>query len=437
MQNQVIRKFDMDRIIRATLSPYLICIFIVNILISYTAFSVKSPYIVGDWLINYQGGFVRRGFWGELIFQLSFFTDTNPGTYVFVTQSFIYGIFLFFSFLLLKKENDIAAYALLIFSPFLFLFQINDPQGSFRKEILYFAILSINVWAATTQNMNVYRKIFYLTLFLYPLLILSHEQLAIYLPFIVAIYIFKADLKIKDYYIISILLLLSVSCFVMVCLNPGTIQQALAIQESLGVFAPPGGAISWLGYNWKDGFNNVSFAIANCDYTSKYFICIFLSVLAYLPIHKRLNIFLNIFFLSSLLISLAGLIPVFIVSVDWGRLIYIHLVTLFLMSFVGAKKSSKVNGAKQEEIPYPDGMKFLFRRPAVYFILILIYSISWHMPHYGNRSITGSTATNILPKVLKYTYICATADNPDACSSKVRDLKEAFEEKQTDLIYCR
>lgn len=422
--NNAFRNWDIGRIIRAGLCPYFVCLFIVNVLISYIKFTVNNSYVIGDWLINYQGGFVRRGLAGELIFYLSSFTDTNPGFYVFLIQSVFYSIFLLFSFLLLKREQNIAAYALLIFSPFLFLFQINDPQGSFRKEVLYFAILAINVWAATTQNMNVYRKTFYLTLILYPLIILSHEQLAIYLPFIVAIYIFKADLRPKDYYIITILLLFSLSSFVMICLNPGTTHQALAIQKSLGVFAPDVGAISWVGKNWRDGFNNVSFYIAHRDYTSKYLICVFLSALAYIPIYKRLGIFSNFIFLSSLLISLVGLIPIFFVSVDWGRLIYIHLVTLFLMSFIGVKNYSKVRGGNREEMPYLGSMKFLFRRPVVYLILILIYSISWHMPHYGNQSIKGSTATNILPKVLEYTYICATVDNPGACSSKVRDLKK-------------
>lgn len=440
-RNMAVRKRDfINRIIRGILWPYFICLFIVNVLISYINFSVSNcyvigelisyinfpvnnSYIIGDWLINYQGGFVRRGFLGELIFQASLFTDTNPGFYVFVIQSISYGIFLFFSFLLLKKDKNIAAYALLIFSPFLFLFQINDPYSSFRKEILYFAILSVNVWSATTQNIYAYRKIFYLTLIVYPLIILSHEQLAIYLPFIVAIYISKADLKMKDFYIISILLLFSISSFVLACLNSGTMHQALAVQKSLGVSAPEGGAISWLGANWKDGFNNVSFAIKNWDYTSKYLFCIFLSALAYIPIHKRLSIFSNYFFLASLLISLVGLIPVFIVSVDWGRLIYIQLVTFFLMSFLGAK---------HEETSYLNSMKFIFQKPAVYLILILIYSISWHMPHFGNESIKGSTATNMLPKVIKYAYLCVKDDDPNACSLKVSDLKERFGKNAQD-----
>ena len=48
------------------------------IIINYTFFSHRiifreNPYITADWLINYQGGFVRRGFIGEILFQLNNF----------------------------------------------------------------------------------------------------------------------------------------------------------------------------------------------------------------------------------------------------------------------------------------------------------------------------------------------------------------------------
>ena len=35
------------------------------IFFSYRLFDRENGYILGDWLINYAGGFTRRGFFGE------------------------------------------------------------------------------------------------------------------------------------------------------------------------------------------------------------------------------------------------------------------------------------------------------------------------------------------------------------------------------------
>ena len=41
------------------------------IFFSFRFFQRFNPYIAADWLINYQGGFTRRGFLGEISLQLS------------------------------------------------------------------------------------------------------------------------------------------------------------------------------------------------------------------------------------------------------------------------------------------------------------------------------------------------------------------------------
>ena len=52
------------------------------VIINYIFFANRiifrhNPYITADWLINYQGGFVRRGFLGEIFFQLSYYTKID------------------------------------------------------------------------------------------------------------------------------------------------------------------------------------------------------------------------------------------------------------------------------------------------------------------------------------------------------------------------
>ena len=53
----------------------------------------NAHYEVQDWLINYQGGFVRRGIPGELFYQLYNFTGIHPGWMVFIFVSIHFQIF--------------------------------------------------------------------------------------------------------------------------------------------------------------------------------------------------------------------------------------------------------------------------------------------------------------------------------------------------------
>ena len=44
---------------------------------NYRFFQRFNPYIAADWLINYQGGFTRRGFFGEIALHLSNLLNIN------------------------------------------------------------------------------------------------------------------------------------------------------------------------------------------------------------------------------------------------------------------------------------------------------------------------------------------------------------------------
>lgn len=98
---------SVDKGIRLILSPYLIIMFILTALGSWQAFLVHDTWHMGDWLINYQGGFVRRGFLGEIIYQCSEYTAVSPGFYVFLVQTLCNGLYFIFVFLLLNPHSAV------------------------------------------------------------------------------------------------------------------------------------------------------------------------------------------------------------------------------------------------------------------------------------------------------------------------------------------
>lgn len=80
----------------------------------YDLFHCSIQYIIynnvwnlHEFYINYQGGFVRRGLWGELLFQLCSFTGWNPQLIVGVFCLFCF-LFVVIVFVHLFKKNNIS-----------------------------------------------------------------------------------------------------------------------------------------------------------------------------------------------------------------------------------------------------------------------------------------------------------------------------------------
>ena len=163
----------------------------------YSFYNEYSAWQYVDWLINYQGGFVRRGLIGEIIINLSYLTNSNPGLITSYTHILFYFLFFLFSFLAINQQNYLRNHWILIFSPFLFYFQIFDFYGGFRKEIIFFSLFAFLVWSFNKFEEKKLDKIFFTTLAFYSFLILSHEIFIIFLPYIIVSYLLKVEVNKK------------------------------------------------------------------------------------------------------------------------------------------------------------------------------------------------------------------------------------------------
>ena len=62
----------------------------------YSFYSEYSAWQYVDWIINYQGGFVRRGLVGESLFQLHRLTNIDLDVLIFLFVSLVYLSIFFF-----------------------------------------------------------------------------------------------------------------------------------------------------------------------------------------------------------------------------------------------------------------------------------------------------------------------------------------------------
>jgi len=378
-----LRDENIEKLVRKFLLFFLVFTFITTVAGAYAHYIKHHRWSMGDWLINYQGGLVRRGLSGEIFYNISQFTNINPGFFSFLSQVLFYSVFFYFSYLLLKKQRSLIPYILLIISPFIFNFQINNMSAGYRKEIIFFAMLAYAVYSARSYDVERFKNVFYILLLLYPLVILTHEMLAAYLPYLLVVYISVIQLRKKEILKIFLLLLPSMISFFISMHYSGTTVQVEQIFTSLTAanYSIVDGAILWLDKTRSFGMSKVINSVKNEHYLLYYTHIIILSFVAYIPIRNHFNFIINNRLLKILvLISIVGSIALCVVAIDWGRFIYINLVALFLLSLLHTPTLYDDENHYSEVKKVKDYCKYKINRYIIVLFLIF-YSQFWHIDH--------------------------------------------------------
>ena len=110
---------------------------------------LRDACCVSEWLINYKGGFVRRGLGGTAILWLASLSGLSPRAVVFAVLASSYALFFAsLAALVLRIRNIDYLELLLAVSPFAALFPVVHHVASQRKEVLILALAGVA--AATT-----------------------------------------------------------------------------------------------------------------------------------------------------------------------------------------------------------------------------------------------------------------------------------------------
>ena len=131
-----------------------------------------------EWVINYQGGFVRRGLLGEVVFQISNLFNLNLRFSFLIFQSFLYLIYYYLIYSLIKDLKPNYFILLSIFSPIFIIFPVAELEALGRKEILIFIalLISVNLYFRFKNNNLL---ILFISI-IFPILLLTHESSIFY-----------------------------------------------------------------------------------------------------------------------------------------------------------------------------------------------------------------------------------------------------------------
>jgi len=168
---------------------YLSLLFLFGIFWLYIKHSVGNDSTISEWLINYQGGFIKRGLIGEICFQIAIHFDLNLRFVIFLFQSFIYSIFLILIYRFFRNIPTNLIIILSIFTPIFLLYPIAEIEVLVRKETFVFIgfLLFLNISSFNCSN----NLPLYYVFFVLPIICLIWEPVVFFFPFIVSVLIIR------------------------------------------------------------------------------------------------------------------------------------------------------------------------------------------------------------------------------------------------------
>ena len=122
---------------------YILMLVFFGVFALYYKHDVGNDSTISDWLINYSGGFVRRGLIGQLSIEFSNFLSFELRKTILIFQIFFFTTYYLLVFFLLRKTIKNRLIILSIFTPIFILYPVAEIEALGRKEILIFLIIAI------------------------------------------------------------------------------------------------------------------------------------------------------------------------------------------------------------------------------------------------------------------------------------------------------
>lgn len=375
------KKFKLNQIF---LKLLLLLSFIV-IAINFFEWTEKKSYFeYSDWLINYQGGFTRRGLFGEILFILHKVSGLDLDLILYLGVTSMYFVFFLFLYKILKKSNLNFLNTLILFSPLSFTYLALNKTLAGRKEILLFFLLVIFFY--NLKNIK-FENIKYWIIFILTVSSLTHFGFIFYSPFLILFFIFLyPEKKYKDLFI-QILPILFSGLLIVLFTFYSTIYskpEIFEICESIKNFVkncPSETYVNVLNYSISD-IRAINISYAGNYYFIKYLIYFILSftpiTIALINLRNNKNYKIKKLFIF-LSISIICTIPVFYLGVDYGRYLnwqymFVLLLYLHLINFKFLKQDNK-NYFFDSKIP-----------KQILYVIIFIYGFTWSVPHCCDKN---------------------------------------------------
>lgn len=354
------------------LKIYLIILFIFANFFFFQKYNNYVEWTISEWLINYQGGFTRRGLLGEIVFHFSniFFTTFRETILFFQILTYAYFFYLIYNFFKNTNKHLIIVFA--IFSPLFIIYPITEVEVLGRKEIFIFISFLLITEIFSQKNINI-KHYFYFSLVL-TITCLIWEGILVYLSFFVFILFLKNNLNLEKKFFLNIFLSLLplFITFYFITIFRLSSEDIKVMCNSINECY---GAMTYLN---KNLYSNIEEVISKFHilFLVRY---IFIFVVGFFPLillikNSRFKLklkFNNKYYFSILfvLVFIPSILFYFIAQ-DWGRWIHISY-SLSLMTYIYCIKNDIISIDTQK-------LNFaILKNKTITSIIFILFCFSW------------------------------------------------------------
>jgi hypothetical protein len=384
---------------------YLLFLFFSASIFLFNKHTVGNDSTISEWLINYQGGFTRRGLLGDLAFNLALLFEAKIRFVIFLFQLFFYLTFVILTFNFIKdiKINFLSRLAL--YTPVFLLFPLGEIESLVRKETVIFIIFIIFLSLASKKYNEKYCNNY--IFFIFPVSFLIWEPVIFFFPFIFFILYLKNYKKTvaKTFFKTLIISIPSVIVFLMVILNPlSKVGHDKMCQELMSLFQEHCYmSLSLLGS--KSTILQQFMTSYKIEYIVRYILII---IVGFFPLFilsansklykNKTNLFFEFkSFFTPLIILLSPVPILFAAMYDWGRVVNIAY-TFSIFTFFYLIKNDYFH---LKEGHFYLSIKKIFNDKKYYYITFFIFCFCWNVKTVISDRVGSFPIYRIITKSIK------------------------------------
>tara|TARA_B110000467_G_scaffold159066_1_gene176106 strand:- start:249 stop:1403 length:1155 start_codon:yes stop_codon:yes gene_type:complete len=369
---------------------YISLIFFFSIIILYNKFLHPTDWTTSEWLINYHGGFIRRGLIGELLLQINQFINVNPRYLVYIFEILLLSSYYYLIINFFKKINFSPILILVIFSPLAFVYPVAEAETLARKEILLFCIYIIFLSSLILKNLKL---TYFVIIILIPLMNLVWDGILFYMPFFIFSFINQNNnLKLKKliYFLIS---------FIPYLITTYILLHTRATEDSLllmceAIKEPCFGSMSFLD---KPLSNNINYVVSRfkIEYLIRYS---FIFIICFYPIFNLFKKNKKILFVQYVICVLPTFV-LFYIGYDWGR--YLNILYIFsLLTIIFFIKKNIIDVSKNSFNKFL--VKIGKKKKFMLYGIFICYLFLWNPKAIMSDDVGSLPYIRIIDKIAEY-----------------------------------
>lgn len=351
---------------------YLVVLYLFASFFLYQKYNNGGEWTIFEWLINYQGGFTRRGFIGEIVFQFSKIFPTTLRETILLFQLISYLVYFTLIFKFLKKLNINLLLVFAIYSPLFVLYPIAEVEVLARKEI--FVFISFLLIANIFEKPKIENRHFFYFALILSINTLIWEGVVFYLSFFIMVLIVKDKFIFNQSFLIKLILCITpvfIILYFIVFFRLTENEVNIMCNSVNECYA----AMTYLDNNLNSNISEVTSQF-KFSYLLRYILIFFIGFLPLLILMKNSNFKIktkmnknNI--LSLFILMLLPNIIFYYIAQDWGRWMNISY-TLSLLTYLYLYKNNyievnnKVNNYK------------ILKKNFLLIMLFIVFSFGWN-----------------------------------------------------------